>query len=102
MVVTFDGSSSSDIENDPLTYEWDFDYDGITFDVDEVGASVAFNATDGLATHNIALRVTDSSGDDDVARDDGYGQQRVAGYHDQWRPVGCRRKYLHTHVGCRD
>lgn len=48
---------------DPLTYQWDFNYDGVTFDVDATGAAPSFDATgweDGLYT--IALLVDDGDG----------------------------------------
>jgi PKD repeat protein len=58
--VTFDGSSSSDPgTDDTLTYEWDFDYDGLTFDVQGIGQNVITSYLDGPAVHTIALRVRD-------------------------------------------
>jgi PKD repeat protein len=58
--VALDGSSSSDPgTNDTLTYEWDFDYDGLTFDVQGSGQSVITSYPDGLAIYTIALRVRD-------------------------------------------
>ena len=63
-LVALDASASSDPEqtdNNTLTYEWDFDYDGLTFDVDATGMSPDFSASmiDGPATQTIGLRVTD-------------------------------------------
>lgn len=45
-------------------YEWDFDYNGSSFNVDATGASVKFWAgkLDGPATHTVALRVRDNTG----------------------------------------
>ncbi len=57
--VTFDGSGSSDPGNDTLTYEWDFDYDGVTFDVDMTGQNVSTTYPDGPATYTVVLRVRD-------------------------------------------
>lgn len=43
------------------TFEWDFDYDGITFDVDGTGSTTttSYNA---IGTNTVALRVTDING----------------------------------------
>lgn len=58
--VTLTGSGSSTSAT-IVSYEWDLNFDGPTFDVDATGSSVstAF-ATDGSFT--VALRVTDSNG----------------------------------------
>jgi hypothetical protein len=37
--VAFEASASSANGGNPVTYEWDMDYDGVTFDVDDTGAS---------------------------------------------------------------
>lgn len=69
--VSFDGSGSS--HTCPATgsidlYEWDFDYDGITFNVDAVGEFAAnpagydIPAGDASKAYTIGLRVTDNSG----------------------------------------
>ncbi|MCA9198762.1 MAG: VCBS repeat-containing protein [Planctomycetales bacterium] len=67
--VILDGSGSSSPNNDIATYEWDFDYDGITFDVDATGVSLTFDASglDGAEERTIGLRVADASGLWDVA-----------------------------------
>lgn len=46
---------------DTHTYEWDFDYDGITFDVDATGQSVANTWGDDFSG-NVAVRATDDDG----------------------------------------
>jgi hypothetical protein len=56
--------SGTDPDGDPLTYEWDFDYDGSTFNVDATGATSILSAAnlDGPSTLTVALRVTDDGG----------------------------------------
>ncbi|MFZ5916947.1 MAG: PKD domain-containing protein [Chloroflexota bacterium] len=61
-VVTFSGAGS-DGNGDPLTYEWDLDYDGSNFTVDYVGATTATLFVDDVS-RQVAFRVTD---DDDAA-----------------------------------
>ena len=59
-----DASGSSDAE-DPfasLVFEWDLDYDGITFDVDASGVSPTVSFADDIAARPMALRVTDTEG----------------------------------------
>lgn len=46
---------------DTHTYEWDFDYEGITFDVDASGRSVSHTWIDDF-NGTVALRVTDDDG----------------------------------------
>ena len=62
--LVFDASASFDLEQPytELTYAWDLDYDGASFDVDatEVSPSVVF--ADNFAARTIATRVTDSGG----------------------------------------
>lgn len=58
--VLFDATGSSDPESAPLTYEWDVDYDGVTFNANLTGASPSHSyAQDG--TYTVALRVSDGS-----------------------------------------
>jgi hypothetical protein len=56
--------SDPDQTTDTLTYQWDFDYAGTTFDVDATGIAPTFSAVglDGPTTRTVALRVTDNSG----------------------------------------
>lgn len=68
--VPLDGSGSSDPDGDLLAYEWDFDFDGSTFQVDASGsATPSFSAAgfDGPGTITVAVRVTDPDGESDVA-----------------------------------
>ncbi len=61
--LTFDGSSSTtcDTLRAIVTYQWDFDFDGTTFDVDATGAGpVHVYASSGV--FSVALRVTDDLG----------------------------------------
>ena len=53
--------SGSDVPADTLTYEWDFNYDGITFDVDstEQNPTVTYERE---GTYTVALRVKDDDG----------------------------------------
>jgi len=64
--VTLSGLASSDPDQSAgsLTYAWDFDYDGVTFDVNATGSTPVFSAAgiDGPATRTIALQVTDAQG----------------------------------------
>lgn len=60
--ILFDGTSSThcDPSLSIASYEWDFDYDGVTFDVDAVGPIPSHTfAVDG--TYTVALRVTGSA-----------------------------------------
>jgi PKD repeat protein len=58
--VTFDASGSSDPENDPLTYEWDFDDDGTTDATGLTPSHTYRHPDDGTVT--AALTVTDDHG----------------------------------------
>jgi PKD repeat protein len=62
LAVTFDGSSSSDPNNNPLTYAWDFDGNG-TPDSTAVKPTHTFTTA---ATHQVTLKVTDSLGATDT------------------------------------
>ncbi len=62
--VTLDGSASNDIDNSIVEYAWDFDYDGVTFNVDATGSSTNFSAAgiDGPDTRTVALRTRSDNG----------------------------------------
>lgn len=66
--VTLSSAGSSDSDGSIVSYEWDFDYDGITFDVDATGQSPSFSAAAivGPASRTVALRVTDDDGGSDI------------------------------------
>lgn len=56
--LSLDGSGSYDPDGTIQSYEWDFTYDGVTFNVDASGASVS-TSYDTEGTYTAALRVTD-------------------------------------------
>lgn len=58
LVVHFDGISSNDPDGDSLTYEWDFNGDGI---VDATGETTSYTFTT-VATYNVTLTVRDGNG----------------------------------------
>ncbi|MFW2513404.1 PQQ-dependent sugar dehydrogenase [Demequina sp. SO4-13] len=58
LTVELDGSGSSDPEGGALTYEWDFDGDGV---FDETGVSAMAEYTE-LGQYTVRLRVTDPGG----------------------------------------
>ena len=71
--ISLDGSASSDPDGDPLSFEWDFDYDGITFEVDASGTSApSFSAAtlDGPGSVTVAVWVSDIEDASDVATAD--------------------------------
>jgi VCBS repeat-containing protein len=61
-VVTFDGSGSyhNHAQHSIVSYEWDFDYDGTTFDVDASGVQVTHSYGQ-FGSYTAALRVTDDN-----------------------------------------
>jgi len=61
--ASFDGGASTD-DHGIGTYEWDFDYDGVTFEVD--GAGQTIDKDYGVGVRDVALRVTDSAGQSDI------------------------------------
>jgi VCBS repeat-containing protein len=62
--ITLDGGGSYDPDGAILSYEWDLNYDGITFDSDASGQTTSFSTLglDGPTTRDIALRVVDDEG----------------------------------------
>lgn len=64
-LINFDGTNSTHTLVPGLsliqTYEWDFNFDGVTFDVDATGATTT-HTYDALGTNTVALRVTDING----------------------------------------
>jgi len=59
--VSFSGSGS-DVPADALTYAWDFNYDGSTFDTDASGQAPSTSYPDGPDSFTVALRVSDDDG----------------------------------------
>src|SRR5262249_34060686 len=62
--VQLGAGGSVDSDGSIQAYEWDFDYDGVTFEVDATGASPEFPASnlDGPSSRTVALRVRDDLG----------------------------------------
>jgi uncharacterized delta-60 repeat protein len=58
------GTGSSDIDGTVVTWEWDLNYDGVTFTSDATGSTTTFSAAglDGPSSRMVALRVTDNLG----------------------------------------
>jgi hypothetical protein len=58
------GAASQDADGTLTLYEWDFDYDGSTFNVDTTGVSPTFSAASLQSgdSRTVALRVTDNDG----------------------------------------
>ncbi|MEM1110031.1 MAG: PKD domain-containing protein [Planctomycetota bacterium] len=66
--VTFDASGSTDPDNDIVLYEFDTDFDGITFNADVTSAAPIADFTYGDDfTGTVAVRVTDAEGQFDIA-----------------------------------
>jgi N-acetylneuraminic acid mutarotase len=58
---TFNGGFYDPGANDTHTFEWDFDYDGINFDVEAIGQSASHTFIDDF-DGEVAVRVTDDDG----------------------------------------
>jgi PKD repeat protein len=52
-------ATGSDLNNDPLTYEWDLNNDGV---FETAGQSVPFAGVDGPTTQTVTVRVSDDGG----------------------------------------
>jgi PKD repeat protein len=69
--VNFNGTATDPGTADTFTFQWDFNYDGVTFTVDATGQNVTNIFPDGPASVTVALRVIDDDGgvspDDPVA-----------------------------------
>ena len=66
--VAFDASSSTHCAaaGSISAYEWDFDYDGLTFDSNAVGVSTTHRYSSPCGVFRAALRVTDGLGAQDI------------------------------------
>ncbi|MCT4592581.1 MAG: PKD domain-containing protein [Candidatus Gracilibacteria bacterium] len=62
--VNFDGSSSKDKDSNIISYEWDFNKDGIT---DETGDKIGKKVFREPGEYNISLKVVDSDGNEDTS-----------------------------------
>jgi Ca2+-binding RTX toxin-like protein len=62
--VALSSAGSSDPDGSITAFQWDFNYDGVTFDVDATGAAPTFAAgnLDGPSSRTVALRVIDNVG----------------------------------------
>jgi VCBS repeat-containing protein len=67
--VLLDASASTDPDSAAalLAYDWDLDYDGVTFQVDASGGAPSVLFTDDSLARTIAVRVTDPDGLADIA-----------------------------------
>jgi uncharacterized delta-60 repeat protein len=67
--IQLNGSASTDSDGTIVNYEWDFNYDGTTFNTDATGVTTMFSAAGmtGPTTRTIALRVTDNDGATTIA-----------------------------------
>ena len=63
--VTLAGTAESPLGRSIVAYEWDLDYDFVSFDVDATGPAPTFSTAgiDGPAARTVALRVRDSAGE---------------------------------------
>ncbi|MFH1642794.1 MAG: PKD domain-containing protein, partial [Nanoarchaeota archaeon] len=59
--IDFDASGSSDSGSGISAYEWDFSYDGTTFNVEDAGATTSYPFSDD-GTYTVAVRITDNAG----------------------------------------
>ncbi len=66
LTIDFDTTGSRDPDGDPLAYEWDFDYDGQSFQADATGPAPS-HAYAAAGKKTAALRATDDKGLSDTA-----------------------------------
>ena len=59
--LTLNGSGQDSDAGQTLSYEWDLDYDGVTFQIDSTLQSPNMLLSDGPGSRSIALRVKDNS-----------------------------------------
>ncbi len=68
VAVTLDASASTDPDDDIVLYEWDTDYDGVTFDADLTTTNATIDVTyDDDFAGTVAVRVTDAEAQSDLA-----------------------------------
>src|SRR5205823_11072785 len=62
--ITLNSTGSNDPDGSIALYEWDYNYNGVTFNVSATGPSPTFSAAglDGPSIRTIGLRVTDNYG----------------------------------------
>jgi Ca2+-binding RTX toxin-like protein len=63
--LTLNGDGSTD-DRGIAGYEWDMNFNGLDFDVDAAGANPRVSFDDDFASRTIALRVTDTDGEQDI------------------------------------
>jgi GEVED domain/CARDB/Dockerin type I domain/Bacterial pre-peptidase C-terminal domain len=63
LAVKLSGIGADPTAGQILQYEWDFDYDGVNFQVDSTTQQPIWTSSDGPAKHVVALRVKDSRTD---------------------------------------
>jgi PKD repeat protein len=66
-LVNLDGRNSRDPDGSIVRYEWDFEYNGSSFDAQATEATAITRYADGPATVIVALRVTDNKGATNLA-----------------------------------
>lgn len=68
LTVNFDASTSTDPDGTITLYEWDFDFDGVNFQVDATGVTASFTyGSTATGIKQAALQVTDNNGAKNMA-----------------------------------